>query len=204
MLFQLLYILLARNALGLYWTVIQFTTPYWIMWYLFAFIVWLMLVPVLEAATKSSRPIKKIVFVSVLLGLVSGFENTLGYYMSLSRIFYFLPFFVMGFCAKKHFGEKEFTSLVSSKKVMAISGILTAAAAVWIWFNHYVIDPRWLWGAFGYESLAYTGYTIVTRIFIYLAAAFTSLFILSITPKKSCFSHISVQGLCRSFYCMAL
>ena len=190
-LFQLLYIVFARYALGHTWLIIQFTTPHWIMWYLFALIVWICFVPMLEAFEKK-KAFLAILFAFVI-GILAGFEVTLGYYMSLARIFYFLPFFVMGFYAQR---LKDFPRKISRWYIRVIFGALTAGVAYLVLKYHSIIDVRWLWAAFSYESLAATGYSYVVRLAKYGCAVIVSVFLMSMIPKgRWFFSYIGKNTL---------
>ena len=189
--FQLLYIVFARYALGHTWLIIQFTTPHWIMWYLFALIAWISLVPMLEMFEDKKALI--VILFAFALGILAGFEVTLGYYMSLARIFYFLPFFVFGFYSRR---LHDFPSMISGWHVRVIFGVLTAGVAFLVVRFHSIIDVRWLWAAFSYESLAATGYSYVIRLIKYACAVIVSVFTLSMVPKnKWFFSYIGKNTL---------
>lgn len=74
---------------------VQFSTPYWLLWYLLSLIFYYLLIPAI--ATESRKYAVAALVGTVILALVIGFDNTIGYYMSLSRTFVFLPFFVFGY-----------------------------------------------------------------------------------------------------------
>ena len=190
-LFQLLYILFAIHALGLTWPIIQFTTPHWIMWYLLALIVWISFVPILEMF-KGKRALL-VILASFTIGVLAGFEVTLGYYLSLSRIFYFLPFFVLGFYSKR---LKDFPRMVSGWHVRLVFGVLTAGIAFLVYRYYSVIDVRWLWAAFSYQRLEATGYNFLIRLAKYVCAVIVSIFAMSMMPKdKWFFSYIGKNTL---------
>lgn len=73
---------------------LQWTTPFWSMWYLLAAVVWKLLYPQL---IKWKHP----VIWSFLLALLIGFEKTVNIYLTLSRIIVFLPFFVLGYTVRR-------------------------------------------------------------------------------------------------------
>ena len=77
----------------------QFTTPYWLLWYLFSIICYHLLIPLLDV-DGGWRQILVLV-VCFLLALLSGNDKTVGYYFSLGRIITFLPFFMMGYYGQK-------------------------------------------------------------------------------------------------------
>ena len=182
--FQILYCLFEKFYLGNPYATIQFTTPYWIMWYLFALVVWTLILPVIEPGTNSNKGILIITCISLALGIISGFDKTLGYYMSLSRIFYFLPFFITGFCIRKVIDTETFQSIASKRYIRYISGALSVLVIVGISLNYQQIDVRWLYGSFTYEL---EGYTIFIRLLSYLTAFSISIFLMSVAPKRKRF-----------------
>jgi len=195
-LFQLIYILFGRHVLGRGYLIIQFTTPYWILWYLLAMFAWMLVLPVIDYFTDTKRGMIITVCASVLLGLAAGFDSTMGYFMSLSRIFYFFPFFVAGYCVKKAVPPQEFTRFVSKWYVRCVTGVFSTGILVWLFFNNDRIDVRWLWAAFSYASLEHTGYNAGVRLALYLCAVVISLFCLSMIPRgKMFFSYIGTRTL---------
>lgn len=76
----------------------QYTTPYWLLWYLMAMILWQLMLW-LYSGIKS----RKIALgISVSLALLSGFDSSIGYYMSLSRTLVLFPFFLAGYYSKDY------------------------------------------------------------------------------------------------------
>ena len=74
---------------------LQYTTPYWILWYLMVIIIYYILIPMLPP--KGSRGVYTVLPCSFLLALLAGYDKTLGYYLSLSRASVFAPFFLFGY-----------------------------------------------------------------------------------------------------------
>lgn len=89
-------LLLERNNSDL-----QFTTPCWTLWYLLALAVWKSLIPFIENESEVKSLI--ILSVSVTMGLLVGFDDTVGYYLSVSRIIVFFPYFVFGYYSGQGF-----------------------------------------------------------------------------------------------------
>ncbi len=96
-LFQVLYILFERLIKGAQ-TPLQFTTPYWILWYLFVMIFYTALIPLYQVKSNKKRVF--MLMASVMLSLAAGYFDGVGYPMSLSRFFVFQPYFLLGFYAK--------------------------------------------------------------------------------------------------------
>lgn len=92
--FQILYLLCARHVLNPE-TKLQFTTPYWILWFSVSLICWKMLAPYL-----ARLPHRLLPGLLVAVALVAGCDSSIGYTVSLSRTLVFLPFFMAGYIAQ--------------------------------------------------------------------------------------------------------
>lgn len=99
-LFQVLYLLFAYRFLGGEELKIYFSIPYWLMWYLFATIVFYLLLPMIDVSGRWKKAV--VLLLTVIAALYSGKDPYLGYGLSGARIVSFLPFFVLGFyCGKR-------------------------------------------------------------------------------------------------------
>ena len=78
----------------------QFTTPYWHLWYMLVCIYYQQLVPLFDTDNKHNQTI--IILFGFIISLLIGYEKSVGYYMSLSRFFVFLPWFLLGYYCKKN------------------------------------------------------------------------------------------------------
>lgn len=182
-LFQIIYLLFDKICLNNN-TLIQFTTPYWIMWYLLAIIVWTLFLPLIELFTNNKKNIVIIISFSFLIGILVGFEKTIGYYMSLSRIICFMPFFIMGFCVKKAIKIESIIVIVSKSYFKFIMFILNASIIFLLYKYYQNIKPHWLYGSYPYLE---GGYSFVIRLINYVLAIIISIFIICITPSKKMF-----------------
>ena len=74
---------------------LQFTKPYWILWYLFVLIIYTLLTGII----KPKKPVIQITAVAVftVLALLAGYAGRIGYEFSASRLIVFSPFFFSGF-----------------------------------------------------------------------------------------------------------
>lgn len=97
-LFQILYelfdvyILRTGNQLE-----IQFTTPYWLLWYLLLLVFYYLLIPFF----RDQRTWVRVAVMAgvLLLSIVADFDSSIGDYLQVSRLFTFLPYFVLGYYA---------------------------------------------------------------------------------------------------------
>lgn len=166
---------------------IQFTTPVWTLWYLPALFVWTMLIPFIDREKRQTK-----IFIlagAFAAGLIAGYDGTIGYYMSLSRIIVFMPYFIMGFYYNK--SEKLKNSIEKIKpEYMIITGALVLSL---ICFVSEGVNPKWLYNAYTYSDL---NYNMLYRIFIYGCGIILSAVILKVFPKgKTCFSYIGQRSL---------
>ena len=182
--FQFLYSVFGIFILGNYGIAIQFTTPFWMLWFLFSLIIWMLFLPIIDRFTNNKRQALITVSVSFVLGILAGFDDTMGYYMSLQRTFYFLPFFVSGFCMRKWVSAEVLLKVLGKWYVRAVFGILAVGILAFVFLFNDFIYIRWLWAAFSYERLAHAGYTFVVRIVLYLVAVVISAGVMCFTPRE--------------------
>ena len=72
---------------------LQYTVPYWLMWYLLALAMW----ELLAASIKiSKRKGMFIICATAIVSLLIGYDNNVGYFLSFSRMIVLLPFFMLG------------------------------------------------------------------------------------------------------------
>jgi len=156
MAFQTLYILFAENVLKRD-TPLQFTTPYWILWYMLASLFYLLLIPLYEVSGRYRR--LAMFLISVFIALFAGYETTIGYYMSLSRFFVFQPWFLLGFYWRR---EDKLQSIAAKWKVRLSFGIVSVVLiALSVWYMQKIQLPSaLLYGSYSYN---YVGHTLKLR-----------------------------------------
>lgn len=110
----------------------NFTTPYWLLWYLLALIFFYLLIPFFQQSDRRKQAAVLIVLFAV--SLLFGFDSTIGYYFSLARFFSFLPFFVLGMYVKDRSNEIEAFIKSKSVKAFLISFLLSAILIVSVFF----------------------------------------------------------------------
>ena len=155
---------------------ITFQQPYWILWYLVVMIYYTCLSPILNL-TKGSG--EWITFgASVLFALVVGYISEIGYPLSLSRFFVFLPFFIAGFYAKRH-KEKIFTSfskLTRKQKAFIFAGnaLLLVPAVLFVVCGP--VTAQMLYGSYSYKI----GYNAALRLLFMIIGGIWTFFLLAI------------------------
>lgn len=180
--FQTLYILFSHFVLNSNRT-LQYTTPYWLMWYLFAMILWECAIPFLETTRRST---KLLWFgTSVAISLLVGMIGRISYFLSLSRILVLFPFFIAGYYLRASHLFPYLAGQKTSRRykaVQIISTILTAAVTVILINYRWIINSKWLYGSYSYDS---QDYNILIRAGFMLCAAVITVFLMVIMPNRN-------------------
>lgn len=188
-LFQFIYIMFDKTVLMNPDRALQFTEPYWILWYLMAGILCYLMIPVLSDVKSRNRPV--IVLLLFIGALVIGFDEHVGYFLSLSRFVSFLPYFVMGYYAKGIIGK--LTRMKLKLPVMVLIKILAlvaiAAASYFVVTSpDLVVDL--LRHARSYEK---ADTTIIANLKAHLVAVVWIFSLLVLMPEKK-ISFVSTLG----------
>lgn len=149
MVFQTLYIVFQYFVLKNDVT-LQYTTPYWLMWYLPALAIW----ELTAAAVKVTR--KNGFFIlcgSVIISLLIGYDNNVGYFYSLSRVMVLLPFFMLGIWMQ------NFPELMTRKYSSVTRGVGAAVLCLLgggISLKSDSINNSWLYHSYSYAAGEYS------------------------------------------------
>jgi len=168
--FQAVYLLYAGLP-------VQFYSPYWILWYLFALFLWRLLVLVLR---NREGLIRALIPVSILASLLCGYTDRIGYDFALSRVLVFLPYFLLGYALA---GRKE--SLLPllrrwPSRVLSLGAVLVCAG--YLWHVRLVFQRPWMFGASHY---AHSGATPQIRLLLLGMAAAWIWLLLAWMPEKT-------------------
>ena len=156
---------------------LQYTTPIWVMWYLPAVSAWYLISFILDVNKVSP----KIVFpISLLLALVVGYDASVGYYLSLSRIIVMFPFFFMGIYIRKHITLLERIRNNSILKIAAVC--VLAGASLLIFVVRQDISATWAYYATNYAN---SGCTISYRALLIFIAALITTSLFCLMPDKN-------------------
>lgn len=124
---------------------LQFTTPYWLLWFLLALFLYHLLLPLYDVDSSKKR-LAVWIFV-LILSVVVGYDSTVGYNMTLSRLIVFQPWFLLGFYARR---TKIRPLSVTGKVVIAFS--LAVCIAI---LCRSSISNSMLYGSYSYAQLQY-------------------------------------------------
>ena len=124
----------------------QYTTPYWILWFLLVILFYYILIPMLPPHKNQKHALISLC-VSFLLALIVGFSNSIGYYLSLSRFFVFLPFFILGYYYQLII--RNILNNNKTKRIALILGIVcTVIGEIYIYYNS--VPKAALFGSYCY------------------------------------------------------
>ena len=165
---------------------IQYTTPYWILWFLLAIIVYYLLIPTLPK--KDSKFKYVIISVSLLVGLLVGFEKTIGYYFSLSRIFVFFPMFLIGYYSKEI--SQDIEKIIKRPKLVGLIASVIMIVAITTILLLIDVPKHVLYGSYPYSSNVDS---IWIRILFYIVSLSWIIFLCLIIPNKKV-PFVSVLG----------
>lgn len=152
---------------------LNFTTPYWILWYLLTVICYYLLIPLIDTENVRSRKI--ILGLAIAISLLAGFDTTIGYYGSLSRSCTFLPFFLAGFYLSK---TKKMPQ--KNRLTLPLSGLLALLCSFYL-INNSGITKQVLYGSYSYEK---AGYNPLIKAILLVCGFAWIIFLLSAIPDK--------------------
>lgn len=152
LIFQSAYLVFARCVLDSD-IEFQYTTPYWLLWYMLACIFYQLLLPLFDTTDKRRQKIA--VLVVFIIALVIGYDDSVGYYMSLSRFFVFQPWFLLGYYCKKN-GILEAMSIHSKIRLPIF---LVSAVVILISIPFFLctdLPKELLYGSYSYSNCSST------------------------------------------------
>lgn len=175
LLFQIIYsvyyyVLLDKSELT-----ITIFKPQWSLWFLLSLFCWHLLLFVFIK-------IKYSLLVAVLIGLIVGYIDAVGGYLSLSRTFVLFPIFLLGFYMKK----EHFKNLTSRKGKL----LSTIAIVVMLFIIHYVLvdlPKEWMYGSKSYEKLGAGWEGGIIRLLYYGLSLIMIFSFFAFVPKKEYF-----------------
>lgn len=154
--------------------------PYWILWYLLSLAFW-------RISFQLLYKIRFLLVISVILALVAGMVNSIGYPLSVSRTVVLFPFFVLG----NIFKEKGIVEKIKSGRffpVYAVLSVLVLAGAL-IYVSEVKLHYGLYLNSYSYKALKMAWDEGMLYRFINLAWGFLCIAsLLVLTPQKRCFA----------------
>lgn len=151
-LFQTAYLLFDRWLYGTE-TALQYTTPYWILWYLVASTLYHLLLPMYDVASRRQQLLA--LGITFCLSLAAGFDATVGYPLSLSRFLVFQPWFLLGHYCRRGAWIPKIEAWCVRRKIpvkILLTGLVGVGVVAVQWL---AIRPEVLYGSYSYAQLQY-------------------------------------------------
>lgn len=181
---QTIYCIFHITVLGNSAMQLHYATPVWVMWYLLSVFLWGLMLPLFRWEHKYGMVLA--LACAAALGLLAGFSNEIGYYLSLSRTLVFFPFYLLGHCCrvrKAALPEKKWLALAAVPAVLGLGMLAWRRDFSTIYF---------------YEAASYaqTGSSLLVRLFHYVLAAALSVLVMALIPRKPTpLSHLGERSM---------
>lgn len=176
--FQTFYVAFSRYIMHQN-IIFQYTTPYWLLWYLLSLFFWNLAILVIS---DSNRRIKQIVVVGSIMAIMVGYESTIAYYLSLSRTIVLFPFFLCGYYLKregKHIFKTDNRKINSVYKALSILSV--GITCFIILKNRAILQASWAYYSNPYRV---QGDGADKRIFFFFTSIVFIIFLCLFVPKK--------------------
>lgn len=183
LLFQILYAIFYKYILHIPSIQITLVIPIYIMWYLLATFIWILITPYFIQ-------LKHCITIAFVLGILVGYASDISTYLSLSRIIVFYPFYLIGYYMNRSTIEKLF-----SKKIKIISLLIIILVFLLSLKIPNTFNAAWFYGRDNYILLnSPFWYSGLFRILIYTINILICISILSLVPNhKTKFSKYGMN-----------
>lgn len=121
------------------------TLPNWTLWYIFAMIIWNLIIKFCGKHITANY-LYSLIF-SILISLLTGFFNRIGYEFSASRIITFFPYFLLGY-ANRNAGIKKIKIDKCKSWIICLSVAISLGYFI---KNIDIIKKIWLYGSYSYD-----------------------------------------------------
>ena len=178
--FQTFYMLFARFILHSADT-LQYTQPYWLMWYMLAMIIWECALPLFQESSRVKQFL--IILAMFAVSLSIGLDQNVSYFLSLSGVLVLFPFFLLGYYFKQSrlfhiLNDGSFRCSSIYRNAQVFFGILVAFVFIGLMRAREIVNPKWLYESYSYDQLNYN--VGIRAVFMVCALIITSFLILVI------------------------
>jgi fucose 4-O-acetylase-like acetyltransferase len=182
--FQILYTLFNSILNKNYELQIQFTLPYWLLWYLLALFIYFLLLPLFETDNRDTAIV--IITICFFISLTSGYDTGTNKLLSISRVLTFLPFFMAGFYSHR-FKLKEW---INKNKAFVL---VFSAAVCLIWEVYYYVFEVSVNTMYGSKNYGGNKMALAPR-FMFLFGACSWIFFLTASVSDKRIPFITTLG----------
>ncbi|MFF5996902.1 acyltransferase family protein [Lysinibacillus sp. KU-BSD001] len=190
--FQILYTLYYRNVFGDH-VQFEFFEPRYALWFLLSMIMWKMMLWVFSSH-------KGMIVVSIIVSLLVGYMSEVNEWLSLSRTFFFFPFFLMGY----YLNRENFVKM-KNKWNVRVASMLASTLIVVVYLYGDVRWKEWFFGRVPYEDIGYglLESSVLSRLFIYVLMIVSTYIFLSLVPTENQF-YTNIGGKTLGVYLLHL
>lgn len=180
LIFQTLYVLfdhyLLHNTRSL-----QYTTPYWLMWYMLAMILWECALPLFQESSRSRKML--LIVAAFAVSLFVGNDQDISYLLSLSRVLVLFPFFILGYYFRHSgffhaLGDHAYRASRHFIRLRTLLGCLVVIILFGLLKVRSIVNPKWLYDSYSYDDLNYNVW--IRGIFMVCALIITAFLLLSV------------------------
>ena len=150
--------------------------PYWTLWFLLSMVLWNVLLVVFAR-------IKYPLIIALVLGVIAGYVQDIGTFLSLSRTFVFFPVFLLGYYLKK---EHFYALLKTDRRIIA--GLIFGAMFVSYYFFFPETAKEWLLASSSYEELGVdVEQAVFIRLLMYGLMFIATFSFMALVPRRKLF-----------------
>jgi fucose 4-O-acetylase-like acetyltransferase len=155
-------------------------SPGWTLWYLYCMFIWRLLLPDLVK-------VRRILILSFIVGIFSGFLSEFGTYMAMARTLGFLPYFLAGYFMDRSLLERAHR--IRWRKYISIGIILAGLGIAFFWVQT-DLPPEILWRDRSFLLFKLPLYqNILNNVLLYLVGfAFVFVFLSLAAPRPHFFT----------------
>ena len=126
-----------------------------------------------------------VLLIAVAISLGLGYVEVIGEFLSLSRTFFFFPYFLLGYYLKK----EHFIKLSSRKNALLAILIMIGAFAFLYFYQSF--DALWLFGSVSYANMDNVlSLAFLQRLLVYMVGLLMVLSFFALVPKNNIGSAI--------------
>jgi len=165
------------------------------MWYIQCILIWILLLPFIDRI----KP-KYMLIISFILGILIGFDKNADHTLSLSRVFVFMPFFLLGLYTTEDHIKKLRTKKNKIYAVMILLAIILILISIPL---NYELIIKFTFGKHSYSLLGFNYIGCLFRMLWYAVSILISVCIITLTSnKKNIFTNIGTKTL--QVFCLHL
>lgn len=184
--FQIVYTLYYKNVFG---DSIQFELfePRYALWFLLSMVMWKFMLWVFSGH-------RAMILVSIVLSLLVGYISEVNEWLSLSRTFFFFPFFLIGY-----YLDREIFAKLKYKWNVRVASTFGGVLVLFAYAYGDVRWKEWFFGRIPYEEINYgiLDSAVLSRVAIYALMMVSTYIFLSVVPKnKQWYTNIGRKTLC--------